>query len=576
MQQNYKSDTIKPIKRFLRLLSLERREIGHIYFYAIFHGLIYLSLPLGIQAIISFVMANQLSSSWGLLVVIVTLGTLFAGVLQLMQMTITESLQQRIFTRASFEFAYRIPRIKIETISKYYPPELVNRFFDTLTIQKGLPKILIDLSTASLQILFGLILLSFYHPFFIAFGFFLLIMLFLIFRFTGPRGLQTSLEESDFKYKVVYWLEELARALTSFKLAGETDLALKKADQYVANYLVARKKHFRILIFQFGNIIAFKTIVTASLLVLGSILLIQRQLNVGQFVASEIIIILVIASVEKLILSMETIYDVLTAVEKLGKVTDLPLESYEGLDFNEIDTGNGIQIEMKNVGFKFLYDQRKSLQNINLTINSGEKVCITGYSGAGKSLLLSVLSGLYENYEGQIALNRVSLKNINDISLRTHIGDFLSQKNLFKGTIAENIHMGREGINFYDIQWAIEKAGLSNFVESLDEGYTTSIVPESPQLPNSIVQKIILARCLVKKPQLLVMDDSFSIWEKQERNNLYRFLCSSENKTVIAVSNEKNFAAQCDKIVVMKEGRILDVDSFTEIKQKPYFEDLFK
>ena len=119
----------QPVKRFLRLLSLERREIGHIYFYAIFHGVIYLSLPLGIQAIISLVMANQLSSSWGLLVVIVTVGTILAGVLQLMQITITESLQQRIFTRASFEFAYRIPRIRIESLSKYYPPRIGQSLF---------------------------------------------------------------------------------------------------------------------------------------------------------------------------------------------------------------------------------------------------------------------------------------------------------------------------------------------------------------------------------------------------------------------------------------------------------------
>ena len=452
---------------------------------------------------------------------------------------------------------------------------MVNRFFDTLTIQKGLPKILIDLSTASLQIIFGLVLLSFYHPFFIAFGLLLLVMLILIFRITGPRGLRTSLEESDFKYKVVYWLEELARALSSFKLAGETDLALKKADDYVANYLVARKKHFKILIFQFGNIIAFKTIVTASLLILGSILLIQRQLNVGQFVASEIIIILVIAAVEKLILSMETIYDVLTAVEKLGKVTDLPLESYDGIDFEEIDTGRGIEIEMQKVNFNFLYDQRRSLQNIDLKINSGEKVCIAGYSGAGKTLLLNVLSGLYESYEGLITFNGISLRNINDVSLRTHIGDFLSQKNLFKGTVAENIHMGRIGISFQDMQWAVDKAGLTHYVQSLPDGYNSSIVPESPQLPNSITQKIILARSLVKKPQLLVMDDYFSIWEKHERNDLFSFLCSNDDKTVIAVSNDKEFASQCNKIVVMKEGQILEVGSYEEIQQRSYFNDIF-
>ncbi|MEM7510853.1 MAG: ABC transporter transmembrane domain-containing protein, partial [Bacteroidota bacterium] len=395
----------KPLKRFFRLLSLEKKEIGHVYIYAIFNGLIYLSLPLGIQAIISQVLANQLSSSWVLLIIVVTLGTAVVGGLQIMQMSITEMIQQRIFTRASFEFAYRIPRIKMEALAKYYPPELVNRFFDTMNVQKGLPKILIDLSTAGIQIIFGLILLSFYHPFFIIFGLFLVLLLFLIFRYTGPQGLVTSLEESNHKYEVVYWLEEMARALSSFKLAGETDLALKKTDGLVSNYLSARKKHFRVLITQFSNIVAFKTIVTAGLLILGSILLIERRMNVGQFVASEIIILMVISSVEKLIQSMETIYDVLTGMEKIGKVTDLPLERHKGMEFENINTGQGIDIQFKNVDFKFPYDYDLSLKNVSFDILPGEKVCISGPSGSGKSMLLNVLSGLYEHYNGIIAFN---------------------------------------------------------------------------------------------------------------------------------------------------------------------------
>ena len=88
-----------------------------------------------------------------------------------MQLRIIETIQQRIFTRAAIELSYRFPKIKMHELRNYYPPELANRFFDTLTIQKGLSKILIDVPTALLQILFALLLLSFYHPFFIVFGF---------------------------------------------------------------------------------------------------------------------------------------------------------------------------------------------------------------------------------------------------------------------------------------------------------------------------------------------------------------------------------------------------------------------
>ena len=147
-----------------------------------------------------------------------------------MQMTVSETLQRRIFTRVSFDFAERIPNLHTETVRNEYVPELVNRFFDTLTLQKGLPKILIDLSTAIMQILFGLLLLSFYHPLFIFFGFVLVLLLILIFRFTGPAGLKTSIKESKYKYQVAYWLQELGRTLNTFKLTGSSELPLSKTD----------------------------------------------------------------------------------------------------------------------------------------------------------------------------------------------------------------------------------------------------------------------------------------------------------------------------------------------------------
>ncbi len=565
----------RPLQRFLRLLAVDRKDIVYIYVYAIFAGLISLTLPLGIQAIISQVLANELSSSWVILIVVVTIGTAVVGGLQIMQMSITEMLQQRIFARASFEFAYRIPRIKMEALTKYYPPELVNRIFDTLNVQKGLPKILIDLSTAILQMFFGLILLSFYHPFFIVFGLVLLVLLFIIFRLTGPKGLDTSLAESDYKYQVAYWLEEIARTLSTFKLSGETDLALRKTDDLVTKYLSARKQHFRVLITQFGNVVAFKTIVTAGLLIIGSILLIQREINIGQFVASEIVIIIVINSVEKFILSMDTIYDVLTAVEKIGKVTDLPLERHEGIPFSEVNSGKGIALKLRNINFSLPGEDRNSLKDISFDIQPGEKVCISGFSGSGKTLLLNIISGLYENYSGSLSYNDIPVRNIDPISVRAYIGDCLSQKILFRGTVWENLTMGRPEVTLKDVQWVLERIGLTEYIQSLPEGLNTLIVPEGPQLPQSIVRKLILARCIAKRPQLLVMDDFFSIWNKTERERIGNFITCDEVETVIVVSNNEEFAKLCSRVIVMEDGKVVDVETFPAITHKSYYSQIF-
>ncbi|MFM2229973.1 MAG: hypothetical protein RL607_1231, partial [Bacteroidota bacterium] len=307
-----------PFQRLTHLLKIDRKDVVQIILYAVFAGLVSLSLPLGIQAIINLIQSGRVSASWVLLVVIVIIGVALGGILSVMQLRITENLQQKIFVRSSFEFSYRLPKIKLEALYNQYAPELANRFFDTLTIQKGTSKLLIDFSSALLQIIFGIILLSLYHPFFILFGAFLLVLLYSIFRFSYTSGLNTSLKESKYKYKVVGWLQEIARNNSSFRRKDNFEFALAKNNGLVEQYLVHREKHFNVIKRQFLQLIGFKIIITASLLLIGGYLVVSQEINIGQFVAAEIIILLVINSVEKVILGLETFYDVLTSVEKIG------------------------------------------------------------------------------------------------------------------------------------------------------------------------------------------------------------------------------------------------------------------
>jgi ABC-type bacteriocin/lantibiotic exporter with double-glycine peptidase domain len=256
-------------QRLINLLKLDRKDISQVFFYAIFAGLVSLSLPLGIQAIINLIQSGRVSISWIVLVFIVIAGVALVGILSLMQLRITENLQQKIFIRSSFEFGFRLPKIKTDALHNQYPPELANRFFDTLTIQKGASKLLIDFSSALLQIVFGILLLSLYHPFFIFFGFFLVILLYVIFRFSYNSGLSSSMKESKYKYKVVSWLQEIARNNFSFKKTSNFDFALTKNDRLVSEYLTYREKHFGIIKRQFTQLIVFKIIITAGLLLIG-------------------------------------------------------------------------------------------------------------------------------------------------------------------------------------------------------------------------------------------------------------------------------------------------------------------
>ena len=553
---------LSPFKRLLRMLSIDKREIVIVYAYAIFHGLINLSLPLGVQAIIAFVISAEFSASWGILIFVVVLGVATSGVIQVLQLYLTELLQRRIFTRASFEFAYRIPRFRMESVNSFYPPELMNRFFDTLNVQKGLPKILIDFSSSTLQILFGLILLSLYHTFFVFFGILLVGLMVLIFYTTGPRGLKTSILESKYKYRVAHWLEELARVMGTFKLAGETNLPINKMNEYVSNYLKFRKQHFNVLIFQFANIVGFKTIITAGLLILGSILVINQEINLGQFVASEIIILLVLSSAEKLILTMETVYDVLTGLEKLGQVTDIPLEKEDGIDLNEVADKGGISLELSSLSYHYPGQREPALDHISLKIQSGEKICITGDNQSGKSTLLSIISGLYHDYQGSILFNGIPFSNINIDSFRSVIGDNLGLQDLFHGTLAENISVGKDDVEVKDILRSIEQVGLNGFFKSLPDGLNTKIQPEGQGLSDSVKQKIILARTLAENPKIVVMDNALQGLDYLDRKRLSGILTDiTQDWTLLAVSSDPLLINKCDKVITLENGKIVDVST---------------
>ena len=543
-----------PWKRLLGLLDLERKDIFQIFYYAIFSGLVSLSLPLGIQAIINLIQGAQISTSWIVLVILVTVGVVFSGALQLMQLRIIETIQQRIFTRASFELSYRFPKIKMNELRNYYPPELANRFFDTLTIQKGLSKILIDVPTAILQILFALILLSFYHPFFIIFGVFLLILVYVVFKYTAQKGLQTSLEESKYKYKVVHWIQEIARSVVSFKLSGNTSLAVQKNDDLVSKYLIARENHFKVLIIQFMKMIGFKVIVTASLLVIGGTLVLNQSMNIGQFVAAEIIILLVINSVEKLILGLESFYDVLTSLEKLGQVVDKDLESQEG---ETPDYKKGVTLEFDNVSYLVSNREKPILKNISFKIPCKSRIIINGESGSGKSSLLQLIAGIIEPTSGHIYIDNLSLSSLHLNYYRSHLGLSLSIESPFEGTIKENLTFGNTNISDEEIFKILEIVGLAQFIKEQPKGLQTILYPEGKQMSYTIAKKIVLARAILKQPKVLILEDALDQFNIEETNTIIDFLTSESNPwTLIVVSSNERWKNKCTQQITLENGEI--------------------
>lgn len=554
---NYQAakDLKRPLQRLLQVLNLERKEIGAIYFYAILAGVLQLAMPLGIQAIINFVLAGRLSTSIIVLIVLVVISVFFTGLLQVNQMKIIEKIQQRIFTRYSFEFAWRIPRLDLKKIDQYYLPEFVNRFFDTINLEKSLSRLLLDIPAALIQVLFGLILLSLYANVFIIFSLLVILILVLIIRITYARGLSTSLDESEYKYEVAGWLEEIARVLKSFQFSRGSSLPVDKTDLLVTKYLHARTSHFRVLVLQYWSLIGFKILITAGMLIVGAFLLVSNVINVGQFAAAEIVILLVLASVEKLIRSLDKIYDILTAVEKLGKVIDKPLEPEGTLG---IDASlPGVSIQVNNVSFSY-NDQRPILNNLSLKIAAGEKVCIRGGEGSGKSTFLKLLTGAYSDFDGNILMNDIPLGNYKPVLLRSETGILFNRLEIFQGSLYENITLGDTNITTSQINALAARLGISEFIASLKKGFDTEIDAVGNRLSSAVIRKVLLLRALVSSPKLLLLEEPWLGLDPECRRRIEQYLLQEiPATTVVVITNDDSFANRCNRIFYMHDGKVV-------------------
>ena len=552
----------QPIKRILQVLKLDRKEISAIYFHAILNGLVQLSLPLGIQSIISFVLGGSISTSLVILIILVVLGVLFNGFISVQQMKLIEKVQQKLFVRYSFEYANKIPRLDLRSVDNYYLPELVNRFFDSVSLQKGISKLLLEIPAASIQILFGTILLSFYHPVFIVFSIVLIALVALILYYTSPRGMATSILESDYKYRVAGWLEELARVIRSFKYSKGSSLNMKKTDELVSGYLKARTSHFKVLKLQYWTLIIFKVLITAAMLIVGSILLINQQLNLGQFVSAEIVILLVLNSVEKLILHLDKVYDVLTSVDKLGKVTDQPVDEDGKITFP--DRQQGVSIQVKDL--RFGYDGNPVLKGLSFSVQPGQKVAIMGGDGSGKSTLLRVISGAYPEFEGSILIDNIPIRNYLSDSLRARTGIFLSMQDIFRGTILENITMGDTSITPSEVMMLSEKVGLRGFLEEQPEGFETELDPVGKRLSRTVIQKILLLRALVNDPRMLLLEEPWTGFEPEMGKRVMDYLLGQAQCTVMAATNDAEFASRCDLVIYLKDGQVQENVSWNRNK----------
>ncbi|MDZ4784410.1 MAG: ABC transporter ATP-binding protein [Planctomycetia bacterium] len=542
------AEKMSPPARLWALLRPERSDIFVLLVFSFIVGLLALATPIAFQSMVDTVAFGRFLQPLVVLTLLLLTFMSFSAAIQGLESYVVEIIQCRLFARVTADLAYRLPRVRAESQDGKYMPELVNRFFDIVTVQKVTAKLLLDGLTLVLNTVIGMVVLALYHPWLLGLDVVLLAMLAFVVFILGRGAVTTSIKESKYKYAIAAWLQDLARCAVTFKYDGGAEYALERADHVVSEYLSARKKHYRVLMRQILFSLSIHAVASAVLLGIGGWLVMTGELTLGQLVAAELIVTVIVASFAKLGGYLESYYDLLASVDKLGVLLDLPIEEQEGLLHRF--PAQPASLTVRGVDYS-LSGGVRVLESIRLEIGSGERVALMG---SGKSVLLDLIFGLRTPTHGHLLLDGINPRDLRPDFLRRRVA-LVRDVEVFQGSVAENVHLGRPEVTLINVRDALEQVGLLEGVLRLPEGIDTDLTSAGEPLTENQLRRLMLARAIVSRPGLLLVDGVLDTLPDEEAVELMGALCDSRRPwTLLTVTGRASLQKQCSRVIELQHG----------------------
>ncbi len=545
------SEKLDPLLRLRALVRPDRSDLWAILLFAAFVGGLTLATPIAVQLLVNTVAFGGLLQPVLMLAVLLFGGLTFGALLFGMQAYVAERIQRRVFVRVTADLAERLPRVRTDVFDHQHGPELVNRFFDVVTVQKVGALLLVDGTAVLLQTLVGVGVLSLYHPLMLAFSVLLVGGIAFVTLVLGRGAVYSAIRESKAKYAVAGWMEELARHPATFRSVAGRRFALARADELASDYVAARENHYQIVLRQLSGALGLQVLASSSLLLIGGSLVVSGQLTLGQLVAAELIVTAIVAAFAKLGKQLESFYDLLAAVDKLGDLFDLPLERESG---SRTDRQEGAAaLEVRDLSLS--YGSRPVLSGVSVRVEPADRVAIVGPPGCGKSTLVDVVAGLREPTSGHVRLDGRDLRDLRLDSLREQVV-LVRDPEIFVGTVTENVRMGRESVSNADVDEALSRVGLLEEVRSLPRGKRTLLATDGAPLSHSQAARLMLARAILGTPRLLLLDHAFVTLDEKSRQSVLDTLVDERAPwTLLVVSEWADVIGRCRRIVNLAEIR---------------------
>ncbi|TGK50529.1 ABC transporter ATP-binding protein [Leptospira kanakyensis] len=548
------------LKQISHLIRMESKDVWIVFIYGIGIGILSLVVPVATSSLVNIVAFGVLIQPVIILTLLVVFFLGFAGAMQTIQIYVVEILQRRVFVRIATEFAVKFPKIRQDVLDKHHNPELVNRFFDTMTIQKSIHSLLVDGLSVVLTTVIGFVLISFYHPIFIVFSFLILFIggYWVTYRLGKPAA-ENYIKISKEKYKVAAWLEEISRHSALFHSTFGSNFALDKADSFIRDYLYARKKYFFNYIRQIIGLVGIQALASAIVLGLGGYLVIHRQLTIGQLVAAELVIAKVLSDISKFGKQLDSFYSLIAAVDKINSVFHLPTIPVKTVEF-EIPEGP-IQVQLSGINYS-LTNGHKIFNKFDLKVTPGKSIGISSNTPYDAHILLDLICGMRTPTSGIVEYNH---QNIHEVSKeQIHSFTFLIRGNeIFEGTILENIRVGREEISLIEIRQLLEELGIWETIQSLPNGIHTPLLTFGHPFDTIQTTVISIARAILGKPKLLLIDGNLDLLPPHLLTACLKVLLQkNRNWTLLVVSKSPNLLSQMDQILRLEtDSHSLKVNS---------------
>lgn len=536
---------------FLRALDIVRLELRDIYLLILLMtgvGLLNLAVPVSVQALINTVTMGGLIKP--LLVISIMLFTFLflSGIFYVLEMYVVELIQRRIFINTALDSSRKAQSVERIAHDRLNMAELMNRFFEITAVQKASAMLLTTGMASILQGVIGSLILISYSIYFGVVIVLILIFISVIIFVIGRKAEATAIDESNAKYQMAAWLETIAHNLNTFKFSAGLDLVMKRADDLSANYLDKRKKHFRILVSQYIGGVLLYSLAGTLMLALGGALVIRGQINLGQFVAAELIIFAVLASFLRLIGQLEYYYDLLAALDKLGYIENLVIEKHGS---HQLDMQRPLALSVSNVSYEYLQSS-PVFRSVSFTLAAGESLAIVGASGSGKSTLAEILTGLRHPTAGHLEYNNIELPLLNLHQVRKQIG-FVSKVEIIEDSILENVRIGRSDISVDSVTDLLEELDLMTTVNNLEKGLETRLTPSGAPFSTTEARLLVLARAIAASPSLLVIDSLFDALGEDDLDLAYRAISKRSACTLIVFTRFDHIAAKFGRVIRLED-----------------------